>query len=106
TTYQHGTVADSFQKSPLYIVYTTGRPVRRRLDAPGTTFDFPILAELREEGLTDYLVMPLVSIDNEVRSVTSWASRRPGGFTETDIATIAGTLPAFAALAEIHERRR
>jgi len=68
--------------------------------------DFPVLTELRDEGLTDYLVMPLISIDSAVRSLTSWGSRRPGGFGDLDIATIAGVLPAFAALAEIHERRR
>ena len=99
-------LGEAYRTSPLKAVYDGGRPIRRRLEGPEAVLDFPVLAELRDEGLTDYLVMPLISIDSEVRSLTSWGSRRPGGFGELDIATIAGVLPAFAALAEIHERRR
>jgi adenylate cyclase len=99
-------LGEAYRTSPLKAVYDSGRPIRRRLEGAAAVLDFPVLAELRDEGLTDYLVMPLISIDNEARSLTSWGSRRPGGFGELDIATIAGVLPAFAALAEIHERRR
>jgi adenylate cyclase len=107
TAYAHGPELDAaFQKSPLYAVYSTGRPVRRRLEGPDAVLDFPVLAELRDEGITDYLLVPMISIDNEIRALTSWASSRKGGFGEGDIATIAGMLPAFAALAEIQERRR
>ena len=108
TAYQRdGDLAgEAYRRSPLYAVYADGRPLRRRLEGPDARLDFPVLAELRDEGLTDYLVLPLISIDDEVRSLTSWGSRRPGGFGDLDIATIAGLLPAFAALAEIHERRR
>jgi adenylate cyclase len=107
TAYAHSPQLDeAFLKSPLYAVYSTGRPVRRRLEGADAVLDFPVLQELRDEGLTDYLVLPMISIDNEVRSLTSWGSCRPGGFGEADISTIAGMLPAFAALAEIQERRR
>ena len=99
-------LGEAYRTSPLKAVYDSGRPIRRRLEGAAAVLDFPVLAELRDEGLTDYLVMPLISIDNEARSLTSWGSRRPGGFGDLDIATIAGVLPAFAALAEIHERRR
>jgi adenylate cyclase len=99
-------LGEAYRLSPLKAVYDSGRPIRRKLEGPAVVLDFPVLAELGAEGVTDYLVMPLISIDSEVRSLTSWASRRPGGFGELDIATIAGVLPAFAALAEIHERRR
>ena len=99
-------LGEAYRTSPLKAVYDSGRPIRRRLEGAAAVLDFPVLTELRDEGLTDYLVMPLISIDNEARSLTSWGSRRPGGFGELDIATIAGVLPAFAALAEIHERRR
>jgi adenylate cyclase len=107
TAYAHGPELDqAFLGSPLHVVYSTGRPVRRRLEGPDAVLDFPVLRELRDEGLTDYLLLPMISIDNEIRALTSWASRRPGGFTDADLATIAGMLPAFAALAEIQERRR
>jgi adenylate cyclase len=108
TAYRRGdeSLGEAYRTSPLKAVYDSGRPIRRRLEGPEAVLDFPVLTELRDEGLTDYLVMPLISIDSEVRSLTSWGSRRPGGFGELDIATIAGVLPAFAALAEIHERRR
>ena len=49
----------AFEKSPLYQVYLTGNIVRRRLNGASADDDFPILAELRTEGFSDYLVTPL-----------------------------------------------
>jgi adenylate cyclase len=95
----------AYQTSPLFVVHQTGRRVRRRLENPATLDDFPILAELRSEGITDYLAVPLV-FGNGRLQVATWSSRRPGGFSEADVAQIEELLPALAAATEAHEQRR
>jgi adenylate cyclase len=94
----------AYRTSPLYVVHQTGRPVRRRLDDAAAA-DFPILAELRAEGITDYFAVPLI-FSSDPPQVATWSSRRPGGFGESDIARIEGFLPALAAAIESHEQRR
>src|SRR5262250_1158332 len=42
-----------WEQSPLRYVFERGEPLRRRLDGNPADDDFPILAELRGEGLTD-----------------------------------------------------
>jgi adenylate cyclase len=100
------TVDAAYRLSPLYVVHQTGRSVRRRLDdgtAPPS--DFPIVAELRADGITDYLAVPLL-FSSGPPQVATWSSRRPGGFAEADIAQIESLLPELAATIESHEQRR
>ncbi len=94
----------AYRTSPLFAVHQTGRPVRRRLEGAAAV-DFPILAELRAEGISDYLAVPLVFSSGPLQ-VATWSSRRPGGFHESDIAQIEGFLPELAAAIESHEQRR
>ena len=48
-----------FSHSPIAQVMRTREPLRRQLVGPEAEFDFPVLEELRDKGLTDYYVMPL-----------------------------------------------
>src|SRR3974377_1360122 len=48
-----------FRDNPVARVYATGNAIRRRLADPASDIDFPILEELRAEGVTDYLASPL-----------------------------------------------
>jgi adenylate cyclase len=98
-------VDESYRKSPLYAVHESGRAVRRKLDGGLSVAEFPILAELQTEGITDYLALPLL-FSNGVLQVVTWSSRRPGGFGDSDIATIEELLPALCAVVETHEQRR
>ena len=50
-------------------VVETAAPVRRRLDAAPGTPDSAVLAQLREQGGTDYLASPLVFSDGRIRSL-------------------------------------
>ena len=94
----------AYEKSPLYIAYTTGELVRRRLTGPAADDDFPILAELRAEGFTDYVVAPL-ELAGGRRQAVSWATSHPDGFSDAHIATIVGLLPALAACTESRSLR-
>jgi adenylate cyclase len=78
--------------------------IRRRLDLPDVALDFPILRELREDGMTDYVAMPLSFSDGSTSAVTL-AGDRPGGFTTDELSMFYDALPVFARLVEIHANR-
>ena len=99
--------------SPIYYLRRTGEAsLRRRLDAGGP-LDFPVLAELREAGMTDYAAQ-MVRFDASPERQGSGAldvlDRRdalqgiffscatdiPGGFDEGHLAQIGAALPYLA----------
>ena len=51
-------VRPEFKSSPLAILYEKGQEVRFRLDDPETR-RFPFFDEMRAEGVTDYIALPL-----------------------------------------------
>ncbi len=67
--------------------------------------DFPILEELRAQGVTDYLASPLSFTDGAIHVLTS-TTREPGGFTDAQIAGIEAILTPLARVAEIRALRR
>src|ERR1700730_6762276 len=86
-------------------VYLTADPVCRRLAVPHPVLDFPILSELRAEGVTDYFAAPLVFTDGAIH-VATWTTREPGGFTDEQIAGIEAIMTPLARVAEIRALRR
>jgi adenylate cyclase len=94
-----------FRDNPVARVYATKNAIRRRLADPGCAMDFPILQELRAEGLTDYLALPLFFTDGSVQLVTC-TTRQPGGFTDGQIAGIEAIMTPLARVAEIRALRR
>jgi adenylate cyclase len=89
-----------FRNSPMAQVSKTGEAARRRLADPDCPLDYPILHDLRAEGVTDYVVSPLHFINGEIH-FASWATRQPGGFTDAEIAVIDSVVAPFARVAEI-----
>src|SRR5262249_18464400 len=83
----------------------TGRPIRRKLADPDEAQDFPVLADLRAQGVTDYLASPLFFTDGAVHVVTC-TTREPTGFTDLQIAGIQGIMTPLARVAEIRALRR
>jgi adenylate cyclase len=79
--------------------------IRLRLDTPDVDFDFPVLAELREQGDTDYVAMPLIFSDGQINVITLTADRL-GGFKKSELAQIDQMLPVLARLLEVHYLRR
>ena len=49
--------------------------------------DFPVVDELRAEGATDYVALPLVFTDGTIH-VATWSTRQPGGFTSQQLADL------------------
>ena len=59
-----------FRNSPLAIVFGEGREVRALLDGPESR-RFPFFDDMRNEGVTDYIALPLMNIDGSVHA-SSW----------------------------------
>src|SRR6202049_7712 len=94
-----------FLENPIAQVYATGRALRRKLTDPDCAVDFPVLSELRTEGITDYLASPLVFTDGAIHAVTC-TTRQDGGFTDAQIAGIEAIITPLARVAEIRALRR
>src|SRR5215468_11745514 len=94
-----------FRENPVAHVYATRTALRRRLADPDCVMDFPILQELRAEGVTDYVALRLFFTDGSVNLVTC-TTRQPGGFTDAQIAGIKAIMTPLARVAEIQALRR
>jgi adenylate cyclase len=94
-----------FRENPVARVYATRTALRRRLAGPACAMDFPILQELRADGVTDYLALPLLFTDGSVHVVTC-TTRQPGGFTDAQIAGLEAIMTPLARVAEIRTWRR
>ncbi len=93
-----------FARSPLRIVFEQGLEVRGRIDDPDSK-RFPFLDDMRAEGVTDYIAVPMPFLDGSMHA-TSWTTRRPGGFSDDDIAAIRSIVAPLARVAEIVSLRR
>src|ERR1700720_4197253 len=94
-----------FRDNPIARVYETSRAIRRKLTNPDHVVDFPVLADLRAQGVTDYLASPLIFTDGAIHVVTC-TTQQPGGFTEAQIAGIEAIITPLARVAEIRALRR
>ncbi len=96
---------ERYLRSPYAAIFQGAGGIRRRLDVPGEVLDFPVLEELRAEGATDYVAMPLVFSDGRINAITL-ASNRAGGFSTAELETTYGMLPILERLMELHATRR
>jgi adenylate cyclase len=92
---------ETFLRSPYALLYQGAGAVRRRLDIPQITLDFPVLEELRVQGATDYVALPLVFTDGRINAITI-ATDRPGGFASAELQRLAELMPVLARLVEVH----
>ena len=97
--------SDEFRSSPLSVLYSTEKEVRRRLSDSAAIDNSPFLADMRQEGVTDYIAFPLRFTDGSIHSAT-WATKRPGGFTEDHIEGLRKVVPPLARVIEIMSWRR
>jgi len=93
-----------FARSPLRIVFEQGIEVRGRMDDPDSK-RFPFLDDMRAEGVTDYIAVPMPFLDGSVHA-TSWVTRDPAGFSDDDIACIRMIMAPLARVSEIISLRR
>ena len=93
-----------FQNSPMMIVFQQGLEVRAHANDPASK-RFPIIEDLRVEGVTDYIALPLMFMDGAINA-SSWTTRQPGGFTDEQLGALRALTPALARYCEIVQSRR
>jgi adenylate cyclase len=92
--------SEAYLLSPIRRVFEGAPGVRRRLCDVGCPDDFPILAELRGQGMTDYLVLPVPFSDGRTYAA-SFATDVPGGFDDATTQRLVALLPTLALVVEI-----
>lgn len=98
--------ARAYLQSPVRALYEGAEGLRQRLDIESDEPDrFSIYTELRADGFSDYAALPLV-FSNDQRIASSWATRRPGGWTTGELLAIDEIRPLLAMAAEIRILRR
>jgi adenylate cyclase len=96
---------DDFRRSPVRRVIDSGVALRRRIIDADCPIDFATIRELREDGTTDYLVLPLSFSDGAVHG-SSWTTRHPEGFSEAQVAVLDAISTPLARIVEIMTLRR
>ncbi|HEX9468171.1 MAG TPA: adenylate/guanylate cyclase domain-containing protein, partial [Bradyrhizobium sp.] len=93
-----------YKNSPLAIVFGEVREVRYRLDDPETK-RFPFFDDMRAEGVTDYIALPLLTTSGYTHA-SSWTTRHPGGFSDEQLNALRSLIPPLTRLVEITNLRR
>jgi adenylate cyclase len=93
-----------FKSSPLAILYESGQEVRFRLDDPESN-RFPFFDDMRAEGVTDYIALPLLFTDGSMHA-SSWTTKRPGGFSDEQLGDLRAVIRPLARVIEIVNQRR
>ena len=94
----------SFQDSPIRKVFEGAGEIRRRLEDADSVLDFPILADLRQQGVTDYVVLPIRFSNGQVNAVTL-ATKAAGGFDAESLGELRLGCRMLAPVLEVQEVR-
>ena len=92
---------DRWERSPFYRLETSGESLlRRRLNAESEK-EFAIFAELRADGMTDYVAIAsrfsAAGIIGDLDCIySSWTTDAPQGFLEADVDHLAQLVPVVA----------
>ncbi len=90
----------SWRQSPFFHLYESGlTTLRRRLPVPAG--EFPVLDELGERGMTDYVaIINRFGAEGAIGmmdcTISSWATDRTDGFADAEIAALEFLVPSLA----------
>lgn len=90
----------SFVNSPLRHVSNGLGGVRQRLNAETREFNFPIMDELKAEGATDYVAMPLPFSNGQI-NVMTLTSDHEVGFTTPNLGLVFELAPVISRFFEV-----
>jgi len=94
-----------YLESPFKVIHDGAGGIRRRLNDPQIELDFEVLRQLKGEGATDYLVVPLVFSDGTINAA-SFAADGPDGFATDQLALIYDVLPILSLILEVQATHR
>lgn len=97
---------EDYQGSPIQRVHQTVQAVRVRISRfPEEAEEFAVTIELRDEGYTDYIALPMPFSDGSVK-VASFATKAPGGFGSGHISVFESLIRPLALVCELKTLRR
>ncbi|MEH6475779.1 MAG: adenylate/guanylate cyclase domain-containing protein [Sneathiella sp.] len=96
--------SDSYIGSPAEWVHKTQQTLRRRLDQLDPKTDHPVLFAQAEEGLIDYVMLPLKFLDNTT-PVFNCATNSKTGFSDQNVLDLEQLAPYLSLIIEIHATR-
>lgn len=93
--------SEQWLHSPVHDIHDGAPEIRRSLwqRAPDED-DFPILNELMDEGITDYVVWPMFHTLGKRQALT-FASDAPRGFSDAEIGFLSRLVPLIALVSEV-----
>jgi adenylate cyclase len=96
-----GATTQNWQRSPFFHLVQSGDDLLRRNLAAGDPEDFPVVAELRDEGQTDFIAMihrfAADGVIGEMDCVySSWTTDAPEGFSESEVQALCSLMPSLA----------
>jgi adenylate cyclase len=95
-----------FIGSPANEIHDGATEVRENLERdPAMGRRHAVYDEMRAKGLTDYVAWPLYHTLGK-RHIVTFATDRPGGFDDAQIAFLQSLLPALALVSEIRMKNR
>ena len=89
------TDAPGFLSSPMAPVILHGRIVREKISPLLKSYKYPIISDLQALGGTDYIAMPVRFREN-IEGFMSFASRKAGGFSDSEIVDLKIMASLFA----------
>jgi adenylate cyclase len=95
------TPSEDYLTSPFKRMVDLGvNHLRVRLDV-NEPIEFPLLEQFRQDGATDYLAQRTWFgvngvVDDQTGLISSWTTKRPGGFADDDIAALKHLMPRLA----------
>lgn len=96
--------SEMFQDSPLRRIFD-GLGGIRRWNGAEEDDEFPVLADLRAEGMKDYVAMPMTFSNGQTKAITM-AMEDPAGFSTANLRFIHEVLPVLSRFYEVHAKRR
>jgi adenylate cyclase len=90
---------EAFRQSPVRHAIDARASLRRKLGEGGCPIDFEVTRELKTQGATDFLAVPLFFASSGVHGATL-ATQQPGGFSAAQIAVIESVVAPLTRVAE------
>lgn len=95
----------AFIGSPVQAIAETGKPFRKQLERGLGAEDHQVLHELKAQGLTDYLGLPL-PFSSGGRAILILGTQRPGGFRASDLEKLEIISMALSPVIEVFDARQ
>jgi adenylate cyclase len=96
--------SNTYLNSPAKVVDDTNQPFRWSLGEDDRGME--VIVDLKADGVTDYVMLPLPFLDTYRSAIISFATKAPGGFGEEGIAALTFASTLLSPLAERLALRR